>query len=562
MNTVESCQSCKKDFVIEPDDFGFYEQMKVPAPTWCPSCRRLRRLAWTGHYKLYKRRCSKTGEEVISIYHPDLPYTTYRQDIWWGDSWDAKDYGREYDFSRPFFEQFDELLKSVPLPVLQTEQATMINSPYCNGASELRNCHLCFMADRSENSGYSHSVSFLKDCYDLTFSNYNELCYFGLNLRNCYGALFSRDCVECQNVYFSADLTGCSDCFGCIGLRKKQYHIWNQPYTKEEYQKKIKEFDFGSHQKVEEYKKKAEEHFLNFPHKNFHTIKAYNSSGDYIYNCKNVKNSYWVETGEDIRYTEFLQAMNTSKAYDYSGFSFNVEWVYECAWVGISTNNVKFTYWNYSAHDIEYCFGCHSSGNLFGCVGVRTGEYCILNKQYTKEEYYALVERIKEQMKLLPYVDRMGREYRYGEFFPIDICPWRYNESRACDYFPKTKEQALKDGFLWRDPDMREYKESLAAIPDTIRDTTDDILKEILKCETCGKNFRLIQLELQFYRRMNIPIPHHCDICRNRQRLAKLNPMDIYERNCMKCGNPIESSYPLGRPEVVYCESCYQNEVA
>jgi len=32
------CQNCKSDFIIELEDFSFYEKMKVPAPTFCPYC--------------------------------------------------------------------------------------------------------------------------------------------------------------------------------------------------------------------------------------------------------------------------------------------------------------------------------------------------------------------------------------------------------------------------------------------------------------------------------------------------------------------------------------------
>lgn len=555
------CKKCQANFIIEPDDVGFYEQMKVPSPTWCPSCRRLRRLAWTGYHILYKRPCAKTGEQAISIYHPDAPYTTYKQDIWWGDSWDPKSYGKDYDFSRSFFEQYDELLKTVPLPVLHTEHSTMTNSPYCNAAAELKNCYLAFMADRSENCAYLNSISFLKDCFDLTFANYNELCYDGLNLEKCYQTFYSTDCVECHDVYFSKDLVGCSNCFGCIGLRKQQFHIFNVPYSKEAYKEKMKEFDLGSYTGVEKARVEAHAHFLKYPRKNFHTLKSYDSSGDYLHNCKNVKNSFWVDTAEDVRYSQLLQALNTAKAYDYSGFALNAEWIYECSWVGINTNNVKFTYWNYGAHELEYCYGCHNSGKLFGCVGIRSGEYCILNKQYTKEEYYDLVEKIKKQMMEIPYIDAQGIEYRYGEFFPNEICPWKYNETRGQEYFPLSKEEALQNGFLWRDLDLKEYQEATTIIPDHIRDVTDDILTEVLKCNDCGKNYRLIPLELQFYRRMNIPIPRQCYLCRDHKRLQQLNSMDIYDRTCAKCGKEIQTSYAPDRLEILYCEKCYQQEV-
>lgn len=559
---TKNCQNCKKDFTIEPDDFAFYETMKVPPPTWCPECRMMRRLAWIGYSTLYKRKCDFTGEQIISFYHPDSLFKVYRQDIWHSDKWDPLSYGREYDFDKSFFEQFHELQLSVPMPALHTAYSTMVQSEYCNAASELKNCYLCFMADRSENCGYSTALSFLKECFDISWVNYCELSYDSVNLSHCYQAMYSQDCVDCQTIWFCKDMVGCSNCFGCIGLRNKNYYIFNQPYTKEEYKKKIEEFKLGSFQGVEDTKKQFEEFALKFTRRNFHGLKAFNSSGDYLYKCKNVKNSYWVDTAEDVRYSQLLQALNTAKAYDYTSFSYNAEWIYECSWVGINTHMMKFSFWNYSGHDSEYCFGCHGSGNCFGCVGVRDREYCILNKQYTKEEYFDLVGRIKKQMMEVAYKNSRGAEFRYGEFFPSEFCPWAFNETRAYQFFPLTKEQVLEKGFRWRDPDEKEYQMATVQIPDNIKDVPDTILDEILKCTNCGKNYRLIKMELEFYKRMNIPIPKQCPFCRDRARHLRMNPMNIYTRDCVKCGKEIETSYAPDRPEIVYCEQCYQQEVA
>ena len=35
---TKTCQNCKQDFIIESEDFNFYEKIKVPAPTLCPEC--------------------------------------------------------------------------------------------------------------------------------------------------------------------------------------------------------------------------------------------------------------------------------------------------------------------------------------------------------------------------------------------------------------------------------------------------------------------------------------------------------------------------------------------
>src|SRR3989344_8086356 len=133
------CLNCKSKFEITSDDLQFYSAMKVPPPTWCPECRMIRRLAWQGYRFLYKRKCDFSGDMVLSTIAPDVPYKVYKQDIWWSDKWDPKNYGRDYDFSKSFFQQFDELMREVPLPSLMTEYSTMIGSDYCNAAATLKN---------------------------------------------------------------------------------------------------------------------------------------------------------------------------------------------------------------------------------------------------------------------------------------------------------------------------------------------------------------------------------------------------------------------------------------
>ena len=136
------CQNCKKDFVIESEDFGFYEKIKVPPPTWCPECRLIRRLMWRNEHSLFRRKngVSKKNESLISVYHPDEKVITCDRETWWGDSWDPCDYGREYDFSRPFHKQFKELMEKVPHILLVDSKS--VNSRFCNITVEQKNCYL------------------------------------------------------------------------------------------------------------------------------------------------------------------------------------------------------------------------------------------------------------------------------------------------------------------------------------------------------------------------------------------------------------------------------------
>ena len=518
-------------------------------------------MVWYSYRILYKRKCDFTGENIITFYHPDVPCKIYKQDVWWSDKWDQKSYGRDYDFSKPFFEQYRELLEEVPRAALHTEYTTLTGSEYCNAVSFLKNSYLCFKNITGENSAYINVGLNTQDSLDAAYSGDPELCYEIVDVRKCYQTFFSQDCENCHNVYFSRDLVNCSDCFGCTSLRNKTYCLFNEQLTKDAYEKKLKEFDLGSIKNVQKFKKQAYALSLRYPRRATLGRNNANVSGDYIYNSKNARDVYFVSDSENIRYSQLFIKGGTSNCYDFTAFGSNSELMYETTWSGHLCNNVHFAVWNYRNHDTEYTFACHGCEYIFGCVGLNKASYCIFNKQYTKEEYFPLVEKIKKQMNEMPFIDKRGLKHGYGGQIPIDLCPWAYNESTAYEFFPITKEEAIAKGFTWRDPDPREYQDASMIVPDHIKDVTDDILQAVLKCSACGKNYQIIQKELVFLRRFNLPIPDHCPLCRDRARIKQLNPMQTFDRKCDKCDIEIETSYAPDRPEIVYCENCYKQEI-
>ena len=163
----------------------------------------------------------------------------------------------------------------------------------------------------------------------------------------------------------------------------------------------------------------------------------------------------------------------------------------------------------------------------------------------------------------------------YGTFFPGDMSPHGYNETLAMEHFPLSKEEALARGFRWQELSTGTFgKETipLKAMPQTIAEVSDEILKSIFVCEECGKNFRVTANELQFYRRFGLPIPHKDFECRHQSRMKKRNPRKLWSRTCMcdksththhgACSNLFETAYSPERVEQVYCEACYQAEIA
>jgi hypothetical protein len=562
------CQNCKKDFVIEPDDFAFYEKIKVPPPTFCPECRTIRRMTWRNERSLYHRKCDATGKNIITMFAPETPVIVYERDFWWSDNWDQNASGRDYDFSKPFFQQYRELFEKSPLPNLANSNC--INSEYGNHNAEMKNCYLTYASYENEDLSYCYGMTKCKNSIDF---------YVGLNAMQCYddtlcgglnGVNFSYDSDDSVSCDFLHACKNMMNSLGCINLRNKSNCIFNQQYTKKEYEKERAKYDFGSYKQLEEFRKNFAEFIKKYPRRFGFIYKSLNCTGDNILTSKNLYKSFDVYGNvEDSKYV--IHGYGAQVIYDAYGFGANANNSYEVIDTGVDSTRNFFAVFTHSCQNTNYTYACKNSKDLFGCVGLRSKQYCILNKQYTKEEYEQLVEKIKKHMDEMPYVDKKGRVYKYGEFFPTEISPFSYNETIAQEYYSKNKEEILQAGFNWREPDVRNYKITMkpADLPDHIKDVSDDILNQIIECDHAGKcnhqctsAFKIISSELEFYRKMNLALPRLCPNCRHYARLAQRTPFKLWDRNCAKCGKEIKTSYAPDRPEIIYCESCYNNEVA
>lgn len=590
-----TCQNCKLQFSIEPEDFAFYEKLKVPAPTWCWQCRAMRRMAWRNFRYLYERTCAATGKKIFTIVPPEAPMPPYDRDYWASDAWDPLAYGRDYDFSRPFFEQFRDLLSVVPATNV-TSQNT-VNSDYGVGM-DMKNCYMCFDSGYSEDSAYGVSLQKSKQCFDTINCKSCELCYFVINTTNCYKAFFSRNCTACSDVWFSQDCSGCTNCFGCTGLRGKNYYIFNQPYSKEEYHKKLESFDLGSWKAIQKMRREAEALWLRYPVRFRHGLKDAGCTGDYIFNAVDLRNCFFANGAQNAAHSQSIIYDPIRDVMDITSSGVDIELDYEVSGSGSGIHRTCFVVDSFTTTDVRYAVDCIHLSDSFGCVSLRDKQYCILNKQYSKTEYEALLPKIIEHMNAMPYVDAKGRIYKYGEFFPPEMSPYGYNESQGYEYFAISKIEVEKMGFNWRTPSPRSYAITMSTkdLPDRIAQTDDEILNEVIGCAhdeagshpySCGANcstaLRITAQELQFYRQFDLPLPRTCLNCRHVERIAWRNPPKLYGRKCMcggakasegykntashfhvdsACPNQFETSYAPDRPEIVYCEQCYNTEIA
>lgn len=580
---TRNCQNCKYDFIIAPDDFSFYEKMKIPAPTWCWKCRAMRRMSYRNMRYLYLRVCDATGKKIFIPTPPEAKTPVYDPDYWMSDQWDAGDYARDYDFTRPFFEQFKELFDSVPTS--STLHVNIVNSNYTVGL-DMKNCYMCFDSGFCEDSVYGVSLQKSRQCLETINCKACELCYWMINGTGCYRTFFSRNCTSCVDVWFSQDCSGCTDCFGCANLRNKTYYIFNEPYSKEEYEKKIKEFDLMSSHNLLQMKKQIEDFWSKKPVRFRHGLKDVGCTGDYIYNAAELRNCFFSNGAKNCAHSQSIIYDPIADSMDLTSSGIGIELAYEVSGSGETINRVLFAADSHTITDSQYVINCRSLSDCFGCAGLKSRKYCILNKQYTKDEYNELLPKVIQHMKDVPYIDEKGRVYEYGEFFPPHMSLFHYNESQGYEYFPLDKEKVEEMGFNWRTPLERNYAITLSsdAIPDRIDETLETITAEVIGCahdehgthsKDCGANcataFKITAQELQFYRQMNLPLPRLCFNCRHIDRIGWRNSPALYKRSCDceslshnhegKCPNEFETSYAPDRAEIVYCESCYQQEM-
>ena len=560
----KTCQNCKNNFVIEQEDFNFYEKIKVPPPTFCPECRLVRRLCWRNERSLYKRECDLCHKNIISMYDKEVIFPVYCPECWRSDIWDSQKYTREYDFSKTFFEQFKELFSIVPR-ISVWSLGNNLNVEYANFVYNSKKIYLSYsIIDDSEDIFFSSNIDSSKSMIDVYNASKSEFIYESIGSvknYNCQYSYWSSSCVDCN---FILDCMNCSNCFGCVNLRSKNYCIWNEQYTKDEYLKKIKDLDIGSYKIVKKNFDKFWKFSLMFPRKYARILNCVNSSGDELRECKKVDVSFNCFNSENSKFC--YRSPNMKDSMDVNHFHF-AELGYEHATGGsFNGSNVKFVInGGDGANLLEYSDFCQASSNLFGCIALKSKNYCILNKQYGKEEYFEMIEKIKKQMTEMPFVDKKGNIYSYGEFFPYEISPFGYNETVANDHFSLSEKEVFEMGYNWKNKIENKYiitkKEN--ELPDHINDVSDSILYEVIECEITKKAFKITPFELQFYRRMNIPIPRIHQDERYKKRLSLRNPMKLWHRKCMKenCSNEFETSYAPDREEIVYCESCYNKEI-
>lgn len=546
------CQACHSNFEIDARDREYYERQEVPEPTLCPDCRKRELFAFRNEINYYPQKCFYCGKDLITTYDPAQERKVLCHHCWWGDKLDPLAYGRDFDFDRPFFEQYADLLRSVPkLCMMNDDTVRSQNCQYTYDFAYGTNCYLVLNSWRCQNCLYGFQLEDCRDCVDYSYAAKGEQIYECVDCHYCYDCAYCTNCqAQCRGVKFGYDLRNCTDCLCCSGLRNKTHYVWNKPCTDAEYKEWERKLALHTRAGVERTWREFNKFIIDTPRLNVLILRSENCTGNNLDKCSNAKQCFNVWNEQNCAYRWFGEGCKD--CYDLTGTG-RAQLSYDSVTCDHSYG-ARFTVYCWKCRDLTYSDNCHGSQDLFGCCELKNQTYCIFNKKYAPEEYRKLRQQIIAQMK---------KTGEWGKFFPPRISPYAYNETAANDWFPLAKGEAVKLGYRWNDT-LHATTLSAAdatAVPDDIHDVSASLVGSPLRCQSCQGAYRITKEELNFYKKHEIPIPTKCFRCRHLRRNAVLMVGKLYDRHCVKCNTAIKTVYAPKRPEIVYCERCYTERV-
>jgi hypothetical protein len=305
----------------------------------------------------------------------------------------------------------------------------------------------------------------------------------------------------------------------CWNLRNKEYYFKNEQLSRDEYEKKVAEYDLGSAQGVQRTRAEFEALREKFIVKASHQINCENCVGDYLVDCKGCDEIYFSDGCEDsqdvLRGTEDINCFDAVVGGKIE-LCYNVlqpSYSYKCAF-GVSCNKCNEVYLS------EYCDNCE---NCVGCISLRRGKNCILNKEYSEEEYGSLKEHIFAEL----------RESRsFEEFFDPRKSPFKYEETIADLYFPES-------GF-----------------------SGEKICDEEGRCAFCKRGLQFADAEKRIYEKMKVRLPEACFNCRIQLLSRPYSVVEMEKGECTGCGAEVMRGKSVARKfGKLYCDECYKKEL-
>ena len=548
-----TCSRTGEKWKLTDREIEWCRTFNVPPSTVSPDAR------WKtlgGHllgYEWWWNKHAETDEPVLTYVHPATGIKVL-PDKEWGEK-DFRNKDKEYDPNRSWAEQLLEIRKSTPLTAFYN-----VKEPQ-NSISLISN---------GDTNSYFMIASKSKNCFYSSDLDNGELCtevYAGINITNSvnvvhaqriHNSRYVRESYDCSNSAFIFDCRNCEYCFGATNKRNKKFLWFNEQLTEEEYKKRMKEVDLGKRSEWQKWEKKfvALMEADGFWPVNFNE-KVENCRGEYLTNCTNCDYCFVGLQGPKNNERCFY-LYGTAEGNYFTVGSFYMSENYQCSAVS-EANKTKFCTTLVRCQNMEYSMGCRNCEDCFGCVGLNRQKFCILNKQYTEEEYWKKLDEIKCNM-----LDRG----EYGDVLDGSFATSHYLESAAEESLSVTEEDGKKLGFPVFDRDshgaigkLGDVESALdsSEVPDNIDDiVVEEWASKPLHDKETGRRFAFLKPELEYYKEYRVAPPTEHFFLRVDRLYWAANDFDLIDAACNKCSKDIEIA-----PNRTYknrkhlCRECY-----
>ena len=546
------CAKTGQPFTVTDEEMAMRRKFGIEGePETSPVYRFMHLGAFWQHWNLHRRKCDKTGKDIISVFSADCPYPVWHKDEWIKN---ANPPWADFDDTKNVFPQMWEFFKLSP--IAHNMGAGNENCEYTDDWWYSKNCYLCHSGLNNEDLKYCYRTLNCKDSQYVVFSSDCELCVDVIYSFNCFQTIYALMCRQCSDSCFLYDCRNCQHCMFCSNLRNKKYCLFNKQLTKEEWEKKRKELDLSKRSMYEQAKKIFQTMMKEQAwYKALINDHCENVSGNFLEDCKNCQNCYLM-TGPAEDCINSTRAGGGSKdSLDTIGAAINSELVYCSSLAQDQCYDNKFCYNTIQCKYAEYAAHCFQCDHIFGCCGLVGKKYHIFNKPYSPEEYEKLKSRIIQKMK---------QTKEYGQFFPGYFAANPYDESWASMHWPLKDEEKRRYGFRlqpFQEQRISTYKD-VTSIPDDSMMADKSTTQEIYWDDQAKKPFQIQKTDITFAQQLGVPLPY-THYARRLQENFKWIPFSGTLRtvSCGNCHVEIKTGWPKQYDGRILCETCYQQKI-
>ncbi|HBR80904.1 MAG: hypothetical protein UW63_C0022G0002 [Candidatus Uhrbacteria bacterium GW2011_GWF2_44_350] len=547
------CALTGEKWLMTDEEIGWYKKFNVPPSKYSPLNRMRIMSGYFIMYNIFYNKHADTGRQMMSTIPPASGFRVLEDKEWYERDFSEK--GISLDAKKSFFDQLYELSLCVPLPahdnIVPPENSLAFLS-FGDIDSYL------VMASRSKRSLVCSNAFDTEDSAEIIMGTNVRESYKTMNSSNLFRCQFVQDSWDCQNCYFLFDCRNCEHCFGVANQRHKKYLWFNEQLSKEEYECRLAEVDLSSFKVREEYEKRFADFVQTqavWPENS--NINTQNSTGEYLEDTTNARECYNVRGGSrDIDHVTWCLGTPSENCAYCGGATGSTDCYYS---VGVTNCHRAFFNMNIvtDSRDLEYCTRCFSCENCFGCVGLRHKKFCVLNKQYTEEEYWKILDDLK---------CRLLEEGNYGDIPGLRFSTQHW--SSLLDLFEIDKATALKLG--GRDFDLvsqgadgpevsLETILPLETIPDRLSlDDYENLPGKFYFDPSVGRRFSYMKPELMMYQKLKVAPPRQHPRARIMETYKRSNKPEFFDTVCKSCNKAIRVAKNPAYPDrKIFCRACY-----